>query len=181
MKYFPAVLLPLFADTVCHVVSVTDPHSRILNFLDQRRYSPFQEAPQLFSTSWECLKIKNCQSLKGELQFPKKRVSYFTQSWSELLHSEPAHDNLDELKQPSATLHRLKSILQFLGSDIVEDVDNDERFCIIFNLLSAQHNNSGIFTFCWTVSKSIRIGESVLVTDMEISLHKFCSKHFSLR
>jgi hypothetical protein len=30
--------LPTFADTGCHVVSVTDPYGRILVFLDRRRY-----------------------------------------------------------------------------------------------------------------------------------------------
>jgi hypothetical protein len=46
------LLVPLFADTVCHVVSATDPYGRILDFLDRKRHSPFQEAPQLCSTSW---------------------------------------------------------------------------------------------------------------------------------
>jgi hypothetical protein len=30
--------LPTFADRVCHVVSVTDPYGRILDFLDRSRY-----------------------------------------------------------------------------------------------------------------------------------------------
>jgi hypothetical protein len=30
--------LPTFADTGCHVVSVTDPYGRILDFLDRSRY-----------------------------------------------------------------------------------------------------------------------------------------------
>jgi CBS-domain-containing membrane protein len=30
--------LPTFADTGCHVVSVMDPHGRILGFLDRSRY-----------------------------------------------------------------------------------------------------------------------------------------------
>jgi hypothetical protein len=34
---------------VCHVVSVTDLYSRILGFLDRRRYFFFQVAPQLYS------------------------------------------------------------------------------------------------------------------------------------
>jgi hypothetical protein len=38
-----------FADTGCHVVSVTDPRGRILDFLDRRRYFFFQVAPQLYS------------------------------------------------------------------------------------------------------------------------------------
>jgi hypothetical protein len=32
----------------CHVVSSTDPHGRILGFLDQSRYCFFQVAPQLY-------------------------------------------------------------------------------------------------------------------------------------
>jgi hypothetical protein len=36
--------LPAFADRGCHVVSVTDPYSRILGFLDRRRYFFFQVA-----------------------------------------------------------------------------------------------------------------------------------------
>jgi CBS-domain-containing membrane protein len=31
-------LVPTFADRGCHVVSVTDPHGRILGFLDQRYF-----------------------------------------------------------------------------------------------------------------------------------------------
>jgi hypothetical protein len=38
-----------FEDTGCHVVSVTDPCSRILNFLDWSRYFFLQVAPQLYS------------------------------------------------------------------------------------------------------------------------------------
>jgi hypothetical protein len=33
-----AKLLPSFADRGCHVVSVTDPYSRILGFLDRSHY-----------------------------------------------------------------------------------------------------------------------------------------------
>jgi hypothetical protein len=33
-----AMGLPMFADRGCHVVSVTDPYGRILNFLDRSRY-----------------------------------------------------------------------------------------------------------------------------------------------
>jgi hypothetical protein len=43
-----AKLLRTFADSGCRVVSATDPHSRILGFLDRRRYF-FQVAPQLYS------------------------------------------------------------------------------------------------------------------------------------
>jgi hypothetical protein len=45
-------LVPTFADTRCHVVSVTDPYGRILGFLDRRRYFFFQIAPQLYSRGW---------------------------------------------------------------------------------------------------------------------------------
>jgi hypothetical protein len=41
-------LVPPFADRGCHVVSVTDPHGRII-FLDRSRYFFFQVAPQLYS------------------------------------------------------------------------------------------------------------------------------------
>jgi hypothetical protein len=44
-----AKLLPTFADRGCHVVSVIDPYSRILGFLDRSRYVFFQVAPQLYS------------------------------------------------------------------------------------------------------------------------------------
>jgi hypothetical protein len=33
----------------CRVVSATDPHGRILGFLDRSRYYLFQVAPQLYS------------------------------------------------------------------------------------------------------------------------------------
>jgi hypothetical protein len=42
-------LLPTFADRGCHVVIVTDPHGRILDFLDRSRYIFFQVALQLYS------------------------------------------------------------------------------------------------------------------------------------
>jgi hypothetical protein len=38
-----------FAERGCHVVSVTNPYSRILGFLDRSRYFFFQVAPQLYS------------------------------------------------------------------------------------------------------------------------------------
>jgi hypothetical protein len=47
-----AKLVPTFADIGCHVVSVKDPYSRILAFLDQSRYIFFQVAPQLYSRGW---------------------------------------------------------------------------------------------------------------------------------
>jgi hypothetical protein len=37
-RRFSAKWLPTFADRGCHVVSVTDPYSRILGFLDRSRY-----------------------------------------------------------------------------------------------------------------------------------------------
>jgi hypothetical protein len=45
-----AKLVPTFlADRGCHVVSVTNPYSRIPDFLDRSRYYFFQVAPQLYS------------------------------------------------------------------------------------------------------------------------------------
>jgi hypothetical protein len=44
-----AKLASTFADTGCHVVSVTDSYGRILRFLDRGRYFFFQVAPQLHS------------------------------------------------------------------------------------------------------------------------------------
>jgi CBS-domain-containing membrane protein len=44
-----AKLAPNFSDRGCHVVSATDPHGRILGFLDRSRYYFFQVAPQLYS------------------------------------------------------------------------------------------------------------------------------------
>jgi hypothetical protein len=41
-----------FADRACRVVSATDPHGRILAFLDLSRYFFFQVAPQLYSRGW---------------------------------------------------------------------------------------------------------------------------------
>jgi hypothetical protein len=47
-----AMLVPTFADRGCHVVSVTDSHGRILDFLDRSRYFFFQVSPQLYSRGW---------------------------------------------------------------------------------------------------------------------------------
>jgi hypothetical protein len=44
-----AKLVLTFADRGCHVVSVTEPHGRILGFLDRSRYFFFQVAPELYS------------------------------------------------------------------------------------------------------------------------------------
>jgi hypothetical protein len=40
-------LVPTFVDRGCHVVSILDPYSRILGFLDWSHYFFFQVAPQL--------------------------------------------------------------------------------------------------------------------------------------
>jgi hypothetical protein len=48
----PPILMPTFADKRCRVVSATDPHGRILGFLDRSRYYFFQVAPQLYSRGW---------------------------------------------------------------------------------------------------------------------------------
>jgi hypothetical protein len=39
-------LVPAFEGRVCHVVNVTGPYGRILNFLDRSRYVFLQVAPQ---------------------------------------------------------------------------------------------------------------------------------------
>jgi hypothetical protein len=44
-----AKLVPTFADGGCRVVSETDPHGRILGFLDRSRYYFLQVAPELYS------------------------------------------------------------------------------------------------------------------------------------
>jgi hypothetical protein len=44
-----AKLVPTFVDRGCHVVSVTDPLSRIIDFLDRSRYFFFPVALQLYS------------------------------------------------------------------------------------------------------------------------------------
>jgi hypothetical protein len=55
-RTIPTERLPLseksvsnFADRGCHLVSVMDPYSRILGFLDRSRYFFFQASPQLYS------------------------------------------------------------------------------------------------------------------------------------
>jgi hypothetical protein len=42
-------LVPTFADRECRVVNATDPHGRILGFLDRSRYYFVQVAPQFYS------------------------------------------------------------------------------------------------------------------------------------
>jgi hypothetical protein len=49
-----AKLAPTFANSCCHVVSMTDPYGRILGFLDRSRYFFFQAAPQLYSQGGSC-------------------------------------------------------------------------------------------------------------------------------
>jgi hypothetical protein len=44
-----AKLVPTFADTGCHVVSVTDPYGSIFGFLDRSRCFFFQVVPELYS------------------------------------------------------------------------------------------------------------------------------------
>jgi hypothetical protein len=44
-----AKLVLTFAARGCHVVSMTDPHGRNLNFLDRSRYFFFKVVPQLYS------------------------------------------------------------------------------------------------------------------------------------
>jgi hypothetical protein len=44
--------VPTFSDRWCRVVSATDPHGRILEFLDRNCYYSFQAAPQLYSRGW---------------------------------------------------------------------------------------------------------------------------------
>jgi hypothetical protein len=46
---FSAKLMPTLADGWCHVVSVTNPYGRNLEFLDRSRYCFFEVAPQLYS------------------------------------------------------------------------------------------------------------------------------------
>jgi hypothetical protein len=41
-RRLPAKLVPTFADRGCHVVSVTEPYSCILGFLDRSRYVSFK-------------------------------------------------------------------------------------------------------------------------------------------
>jgi hypothetical protein len=47
-----AKLVPTSADRECYMVGVTDPHGRILGFIDRNRYYFFQIAPQLYSRGW---------------------------------------------------------------------------------------------------------------------------------
>jgi hypothetical protein len=44
-----AKLVPISAGRGCREVSTTDPHGRILDFLDRSRYFFFQVAPQMYS------------------------------------------------------------------------------------------------------------------------------------
>jgi hypothetical protein len=47
-----AKLVPTFADRGCRVVSTTDPHGRILDFLDRSCYYFFRVAPQFYWRGW---------------------------------------------------------------------------------------------------------------------------------
>jgi hypothetical protein len=47
-----AKLVPTFADRGCRVVSATDPHGRILGFLDPEPLLFHSRAPQLYSRGW---------------------------------------------------------------------------------------------------------------------------------
>jgi hypothetical protein len=54
-RTIPTVRPPLVGKVIanlCYVVSVTDPHARILGFFDRSRYFFFQVAPQLYSRDW---------------------------------------------------------------------------------------------------------------------------------
>jgi hypothetical protein len=58
-RTIPTELLPLVCEVIatfaarwCYVVSATDPHGRILGFLDWSLYYFFQVAPQLYSRGW---------------------------------------------------------------------------------------------------------------------------------
>jgi hypothetical protein len=59
-RTIPTERLPLVADISanilpdrgCRVLSATDPHCHILNFLDRSHYYVFQVAPQLYSRGW---------------------------------------------------------------------------------------------------------------------------------
>jgi hypothetical protein len=48
-----AKIVPIFADSVCHAVGVTDPYGRILGFFYIRAATATLVAPQLYSRSWE--------------------------------------------------------------------------------------------------------------------------------
>jgi hypothetical protein len=45
-------LVPTFVDGQFHVIRVTDPYGRILDFLDRSSYFSFQVPPQLYSRGW---------------------------------------------------------------------------------------------------------------------------------
>jgi hypothetical protein len=51
-----AKLVPTSADRRCHVISVTDPYGRILDFIDRNHYFLFRVAFQLYSRGWENLR-----------------------------------------------------------------------------------------------------------------------------
>jgi hypothetical protein len=45
-------LVPTLADRGCHVIRVTDPYGRIIEFLGRSRHFFFQVASQLYSRGW---------------------------------------------------------------------------------------------------------------------------------
>jgi hypothetical protein len=57
-------LVPTFADRGCHVVSVTDPYGRVLDFLDRNRY---------FSSNW----LLNCTQ---EAEWIPFQTHYFSEN-----------------------------------------------------------------------------------------------------
>jgi hypothetical protein len=59
-RRFAAKFVPNFADRGCRVVSATDPHGRILGFIDRSRCCLFQVAPQLYSWGWVDFRRKCC-------------------------------------------------------------------------------------------------------------------------
>jgi hypothetical protein len=61
--------MPIFGDTRCQVVSATDPHSRILGFLDWSRYYFFQVLPQLYSRGYEWIPFQTHYFSESLLQW----------------------------------------------------------------------------------------------------------------
>jgi hypothetical protein len=70
-----AKLVPTFEDRGCRVVSATDPHDRILGFLDRSRYYFFQIAPHVYSRGWvdpvpDPLLLRKCGSARNLIRDP---------------------------------------------------------------------------------------------------------------
>jgi hypothetical protein len=77
-----AKLMQTFADRGCHVVSVTDPHGRILGFLARSRYFFFQVAPELYQEAEKNLVGPGIEPgpldlLSGTLTTRPQRRSFF--------------------------------------------------------------------------------------------------------